>query len=729
MKNYLQTLQSLKILNNKDLIGNVYNDLGELYEDWGLRNKAIQYYQYTLEYKNAGPVYLKLLNKIVSLYTDIQNYSNANLYLDRLLQLYGSPGHTRDRLNVLQAMTDNYLHLGDYDKARIMQAQVLEIQENNSDTRGKLFTINKMAHIYLDMGKFEYAMKYFRGYFDKAGNKTGNMDDDEKYLYAKTKITFGLIMEEFGDKGEPDNYNKAIDDYKEGLDLFITLNKKGQTALVLYYIANVYHKQNDIKNTIANCDNAILLASSIRDYSTLMKSYDLLSQAFESLEKYKQAMQAAKLYSAYKDSVYNMQLNAKIEQIKKQSDYNSNETFIHRIEQMITEEEMSNLAITRLELQDDKNKQEIELLAKEKKLQEYAFKTEQLKNEKALNDLVLIKQKYEAEKKDREIDNLQKNHKIQALALKQQDFEQKEKERAINALEQDKQLNKLKLQKADAQRYILIVGIFLSVVVLILMIRSYLQAKRSKEKIALINAEIEENNKKLKALNEEKNRLIRIVAHDLRNPLTSALSITGLLRNAEIIIKKDYNHSLHVLRKSLLRMQEMIIKILDVKAINEDKMNLEMEAINLGKVMDHLLEINQSRISGKKIQIDANLPEIYALADHNYIFQVLENLLSNAVKFSSPGSTIHIRIDDFNDKCRVTVRDEGPGFSEHDQALMFTEYQQLSSRPTAGEKSTGLGLSIVKKYIDAMNGRIWCDSVKGQGATFTVELYKALVEA
>lgn len=173
----------------------------------------------------------------------------------------------------------------------------------------------------------------------------------------------------------------------------------------------------------------------------------------------------------------------------------------------------------------------------------------------------------------------------------------------------------------------------------------------------------------------------------------------------------------------------MIVKILDVKAIEEATINIDLEAINLKKVIEHITELFQDRLRTKNIEVNCDLLEIYALADKNYLIQVLENLLSNAIKFSGAGSRIYIRIIDYDEKCRITLKDEGPGFNERDQVLMFTEYQKLSSKPTAGEESTGIGLSIVKKYMDSMNGRIWCDSTLGQGSVFTLEFHKGLIEA
>ena len=730
LRNYLLTLQSLKILKNNDLISQVCRDLGKIYESWGLIVKSIEYYQSALDHESSLKNQIDLYYKISSLFVEIQNFSNSNLYLSRLLKLYHEPEDDNQIITILEQLTENHLRLKLFDKAIFLQAQILQIQEQNHQYREELITINKMAHIYLEMGNYEYAMKYFHAYFNRLGNtRPYDMDLESRALFAKTKITFGSFLEHLGNNGEPDNYKNALDYYQQGLGLFIAMNDKKNTSDTYYRMGDLYYKLGDYKNALLYSDNAVLIAESIPDNELLMNSFNLLTQIYERLEKYKQSLQASKQYEVYKDSVENKRNADRLDLIKKQSDYNNNESFVHRIEQMITEEEMNNLLIARLELQADKNKQEIELLAKEKKLQEYSLITEQLEKEKALKDLELVNQKYDTEKMDREIDNLEKNREIQTLALKQQILEQKEKERAISMLEQDKQLDRLKLQKANSERFVLIMTVLLTIIVMGLVIKSYILTKQSKEKIAKKNAEIQSNNLKLQELNIEKNRLIRIVAHDLRNPLSCVIAMTGALKKIEKNNPREYSHSLQLIRKALLRMQEMIVKILDVKAIEEATINIDLEAINLKKVIEHITELFQDRLRTKNIEVNCDLLEIYALADKNYLIQVLENLLSNAIKFSGAGSRIYIRIIDYDEKCRITLKDEGPGFNERDQVLMFTEYQKLSSKPTAGEESTGIGLSIVKKYMDSMNGRIWCDSTLGQGSVFTLEFHKGLIEA
>lgn len=110
-------------------------------------------------------------------------------------------------------------------------------------------------------------------------------------------------------------------------------------------------------------------------------------------------------------------------------------------------------------------------------------------------------------------------------------------------------------------------------------------------------------------------------------------------------------------------------------------------------------------------------------ADRGALDQVIDNLVSNAVKFSPPDTSIWLSIVPADAGfLEFRVRDEGPGCDDQDKAQMFTRYRRLSARPTAGEPSTGLGLSIAKRHVDSMNGRLRCESEPGQGATFVISL-------
>jgi two-component system sensor histidine kinase/response regulator len=108
--------------------------------------------------------------------------------------------------------------------------------------------------------------------------------------------------------------------------------------------------------------------------------------------------------------------------------------------------------------------------------------------------------------------------------------------------------------------------------------------------------------------------------------------------------------------------------------------------------------------------------------------QVLDNLVSNAVKFSPAGKKILVAVQPVAGRVECRVQDEGPGFTEQDKARMFRRYGRLSARPTGGEPSTGLGLSIVKKLVQAMGGELTFEDTPGGGATFTFGLPSAAIQ-
>ena len=246
---------------------------------------------------------------------------------------------------------------------------------------------------------------------------------------------------------------------------------------------------------------------------------------------------------------------------------------------------------------------------------------------------------------------------------------------------------------------------------------AYLRIEEQKKNIENVNQELID-------LNAEKNHLIGIVAHDLRNPLTSGLSIANQLKMNDTHLKDEDKESVDFLVNSLNRMDSMVSKILDIRVIEEKKINLNCERTDFGKVLQEVYMNFKDRAKKKKIQVHLDSKKLYAIADRNYLTQVFENLLSNAIKFSPSDRNVWITMDEQNGEILINFKDEGPGLTEEDKKLIFRKFQRLSAQPSAGEKSTGLGLSIVKKYVDIMGGRVWFESTAGKGANFIVSFEK-----
>jgi len=231
-------------------------------------------------------------------------------------------------------------------------------------------------------------------------------------------------------------------------------------------------------------------------------------------------------------------------------------------------------------------------------------------------------------------------------------------------------------------------------------------------------------NRQLQKLNEEKNNLIGVVAHDLRSPVNQIKGLIDLLRMESSGTPPSDTTYIDKIIDATERMTYMIDRILDADALDRMPLNLRLEDLNIAALLQKVVE-DTSVVAAKKnitLHVADNLQPCNVVADKNYLMQVFENLLSNAIKFSNSGSNVYTDFYQGDNEVRVGIRDEGPGILEEDKPRLFGKFQKLSARPTAGEASTGLGLSIVKRFIDNMEGRIWCESEPGRGATFYVSL-------
>jgi signal transduction histidine kinase len=235
-----------------------------------------------------------------------------------------------------------------------------------------------------------------------------------------------------------------------------------------------------------------------------------------------------------------------------------------------------------------------------------------------------------------------------------------------------------------------------------------------------LQGELEESRDRLAQLNEEKAELLRMAAHDLRGPLTGVLLNLDLAQQGGL----KAEDALPRIRNHVEQMIMLMTDLLDSETLDEGRRKLTFTAINTAAVIHEVLASLASAAERKKIRFDTGgVGKVSAvLADVGALRQIIENLVSNALKFSSPGHTIWLVLIEWNNRVRLEVRDEGPGVQADEVERIFAKYVRGSAKPTAGEQSTGLGLSIVRQLLTAMNGRAWCESTPGKGATFIVVL-------
>ena len=247
-------------------------------------------------------------------------------------------------------------------------------------------------------------------------------------------------------------------------------------------------------------------------------------------------------------------------------------------------------------------------------------------------------------------------------------------------------------------------------------VRTHLELKHSRDMIFRYS-------RQLAHLNNEKNEFMGIVAHDLRNPLGTIKGFAEVLLEDSQMPRDEFEDFTRRIRDTAQRMAEMVQNLLDANRIERDEMEVSLAPCELSEILRSVVQAYQPRAAAKRqtIHLEDSAGPLIVNADRNVTVQVVENLVSNAIKYSPHGKKIFARLRAVEGAARCEVQDEGPGLSAEDQHKLFGKFARLSAKPTGGEPATGLGLSIVKKMVEAMNGRVWCESEPGQGATFVVE--------
>jgi signal transduction histidine kinase/ligand-binding sensor domain-containing protein len=231
-------------------------------------------------------------------------------------------------------------------------------------------------------------------------------------------------------------------------------------------------------------------------------------------------------------------------------------------------------------------------------------------------------------------------------------------------------------------------------------------------------------NTELRLLDEQKNRFLAMVAHDLRNPLA------GMILRAELILQgtrpQELEQDLKRIISEAQAMSDLIGKFLDIASIQAGKLKPNCLAVDLQELAQLRVANFETPAQTKGISLELETPGDGPLVfcDPKFTSQILDNLLSNALKFSPAQTVVRVRVEDAGSTGRFTVTDQGPGLTEDDLRMVFGRFVRLSATPTGGESSTGLGLSIAKHLVDAMGGSIRVQSTPGFGAAFVMDLPK-----
>jgi signal transduction histidine kinase/CheY-like chemotaxis protein len=231
---------------------------------------------------------------------------------------------------------------------------------------------------------------------------------------------------------------------------------------------------------------------------------------------------------------------------------------------------------------------------------------------------------------------------------------------------------------------------------------------------------------RLQRANGFKNEILGTVAHDLKNPLGVILGRTEML--TELIgagsPRENVTSQVDHIRDATRRLTSMVDHLISDAMADAFDITIRREPVDVAALVSEVADANQPLAVNKQQTISVSAPPNFVtMCDADRIREAIDNLVSNAIKYSPIGGKITVLVGHEGSQTVIRIADEGAGLSPEDLGRLFGRFQRLSAKPTAGESSTGLGLSIVKRIIDMHGGHVTAESAgPGQGSTFTVTL-------
>jgi signal transduction histidine kinase len=598
---------------------------------------------------------------------------STRLFATRAIAIADALHYLSGKALSLNTLGVSYFIQNNYEKALENYLLALALREKIVDMKGVAGTLNNVGMVYRDMKEYSTALSY---YF-----RALRLNDSLKNttFYVRNLNNIGVAYESLN------LYDSALVYHRRSIEMKRSIADKAGVASSLRNIGKVFLKMKRYNEALATFQEGL----AIREIGKQVRAMILLDMAlvYEETEELGAAMKSTNeaMTLAHEMGVALIQQNAHelLARLYQRVRDHQNalvhyQRFITIRDSLFNENSSRRLAALQTNYEIDRQRAQIELLTKETELQN-TVRNGLIAGVILVFSLLIVSVIAYRNKRRSEQDLRTTNTEI----LRQQDLLEHQAEEiqiANNAL--------------------------------------------SENNIALGSA-----NELLTTLNSEKNDIMGIVAHDLRNPLGAVRGLAELLQSGYVAPSQIPVVTGQIVSASD-RMLELVKNLLEVNQLELGGKQFQSLPFAVLPFVQSTIAQYEAAAVAKQIVVHYANPsqdnDTTILADEQAVMQVLDNIISNAIKYSPRGKNVFVRVMSKPPIVRLEVQDEGPGISEEDMKKLFGKFARLSAQPTGGEHSTGLGLSIVKKMVGAMNGKVWCESELGQGATFIVELPRAI---
>ncbi len=618
-------------------------------------------------------------------YTD---YSQAKKYADQALAIAEQKNWAWAKSVTYKQQANLNVAQGNYTTALKFDNLRLTISVNDNDSTQIAGALNNVGDDFFGLGEFDESYYYFTQSYRVASAIRDSV------RMAVSLLNVGSVLKELG------QYENAVNHLQLSQKISEKFRNNHGEAYYLDEMGDIYLKQEDF----AKAEEFLLKSLTL---TRAQKLNDLEPRTLSSL---------ANLYFDKND-------------LERASLYYDTVFYLHAKTQNAFGQGESNLGKGKVLLKQGKFKEALSLIDKTfLSAQEIKARTLEISCLEVLATLYEQQGDYKKSltyyKQYQSLqDSLFSQDMLDKLFQDQLRFATETKDSEISALSKARTAQDEEMRQQDLLTNILVVVSALSAILLFTVYRSGTRRKRINELLLEHQQEIKKRSVELEQLNQVKDKFFSIISHDLRSPVNALGSILDLIDSKNLTID-EFTRLTRELRVQVNHTKTLITNLLDWALLQMDNLKIQAEKINLKRIVDENAKLLSS-MHMKLVKIVNNIPETaIGFADLNMINLVFRNLILNGIKFTEDGGQITIAAEDEGDHYKISIADNGVGIRPEVQSLIFTKTTGYSTRGTANEKGTGLGLILCKEFVERNGGQIWLESEMGKGSTFYFTIKK-----
>jgi len=575
--------------------------------------------------------------------------------------------------------------VSDYEQALGWLIQSLAIEDSLSLKKEQIFTYLAMARVFEEVGDYNKSIEFL--------SQARSIND----TFSNSRVLV-LILNELGRvNAARGKIEESFSNYELLLEYAEELHEPAREADALFHLGQLQSGQRKYKEALANHKKALALRRRVKDKIGEAVSLNAIGELYRQMKNAERALAnhvaALEIRQAQKDNRGLAESYNNVGVL-----YYQQKNYKRAIANLDLAIEAGRDAQVQVEMKKsyDYLSQCYKELKEFKKALEYreSFQAihEFIQNEKDEHQLVETQNRYVIEKKESEIGQLE-------LIRTQREKELEAQVKLRNFL-------------------FLIIG--LGAIIALLILYLYILNKRSNKQLKIANAKVQQQNLQLQDLNATKDKFFSIIGHDLKGPLNSLTSFSGLLINHTDSLTKDEIKMLAKdLDKSLKNLFALLENLLEWSRAQTGAIEFKAEAFDLNALIEENKELLKAQAQNKKIELDhSNTNSLTIKAHKHSINTVLRNLMANAIKFTPEGGKVIVSAQPGKGEVLVSVADTGVGIPASVIQKLFRIDTKHSTKGTADEKGTGLGLILCKEFVEKNGGTIGVQSEEGKGSTF-----------